>query len=156
MKIEQGDLWQKHQEGHHICIPVNKERKTNGDAVMGAGLANEARLMFPDLPKKLGEFIRQNNRWASGLFCHLPNYRLFLLATKESWRETSKLTTIERSCELLAHAYRNTLRTGTLVSPIRWPIYLPKLGCGCGQLKWPSVQPVMAKYLATDDFVVLI
>lgn len=157
MKIEQGDLWAKHQEGHHICIPVNRERKSGGEAVMGAGLANEARLMFPDLPRRLGEHLRNSGSYNhNGMFLHFPDYRLFLLATKDKWRQPSMLTIIDRSCEMLAHAVRTRLKSGSLVSPVRWPVYLPKLGCGCGQLKWPDVYPTMKKHLDTDDYVVLI
>lgn len=153
MKVEQGDLWEKHQEGHHICIPVNKERKSGGEAVMGAGLANEARLIFPQLPRLLGDALNGRVQWQTGFFMHLPAYRLFLLATKTDWRKPSELAIIDSSCASMAAALKSTKTS--LIAPIRYPVYLPKLGCGCGKLKWPQVAPVISKHL-NDDFVVLI
>ncbi|NBQ70714.1 MAG: hypothetical protein EBU46_18540 [Nitrosomonadaceae bacterium] len=153
MKIEQGDLWQKHQEGYHICIPVNKETKSDLTAVMGAGLANEARLIFPELPKLLGEAIRRDSH-STGLFFRLPAYRLIMLGTKRNWRDPSDLESIRRSCERMAAAIGKP-GANSLIDPAQYPVYLPKLGCGCGKLKWTDVAPVMQRAL-NDNFVVLI
>ena len=54
-----GDLWQFYAVGEVIAIPTNGIVKSNGDAVMGAGLAKDAASRFPDLPKWLGDRLKQ-------------------------------------------------------------------------------------------------
>ena len=157
MLVEAGDLWTKHQEGHSIVIPVNQERKSNGEAIMGAGLAFEAKLMFPRLPQQLGQHLVASQNWRPGFCVYYPDYRLFCLSTKVTWREQAKIETIRRSCELLHSLCARYRPIGgiTPVTTLNGPVYLPKLGCGCGRLKWSEVQPTMAQQLPTDSYVVL-
>jgi hypothetical protein len=52
-----GNIWDHHQDGW-IVVTTNGIIKSNGDAVMGAGIALEAARKFPDLPRQLGDRLR--------------------------------------------------------------------------------------------------
>ena len=56
MKEITGDIWDYHKQGHWIVITTNGTVKSNGEAVMGRGIALQARAKFiqhPDLREKL-------------------------------------------------------------------------------------------------------
>ena len=47
-------------KGDAICITTNGIVKSNGDAVMGAGIALQAAQIYPQLPKKLGSLLKEH------------------------------------------------------------------------------------------------
>lgn len=151
MLIESGDLWVKHQDGHHIVIPINQERKNNGLAVMGSGLAHEAAVQFPQLPFWLGEQLRQVHWHGSRCYWH-EDYRLIMFPTKAKWREPSTLSLIKASCSGLLK----------IVGSLEWNqrttglVYMPKLGCGCGRLNWNEVRPALERELPGPNFIALV
>lgn len=55
-----GNLWDfyRTESDCFIVIPTNGVLKSNGEAVMGAGLAKQAAQRFPTLPQLLGQAIR--------------------------------------------------------------------------------------------------
>ena len=57
MKEVIGDIWDYHDQGHWIVITTNGIVKSNGEAVMGKGIALQAKQRYPDLPKELGQSI---------------------------------------------------------------------------------------------------
>jgi len=135
-----GDIWDYHDQGW-IVIPTNLIVKSNGLAVMGAGLALQAAQRFPSLPRKLGEYLAIGGHSVS----YYPEYRLFCLPTKESWREKSSLSVITDGCSTLVTQARNIEK-----------VFLPKLGCGLGGLDWEDVKPVLERLLPGDKFVVVL
>lgn len=53
-----GDLWDLHDQGFCIGVPTNGDRRRDGRAVMGAGVAFAAVQLFPNLPILLGAKLR--------------------------------------------------------------------------------------------------
>lgn len=59
MKTIKGNIWDYDLFLDHICVTVNLVQY-NGRAVMGAGIALEAKQRFPDIDLVLGEKIKQD------------------------------------------------------------------------------------------------
>jgi len=57
MKEITGDIWDFYEKGFWIVITTNGNVKDNGEAVMGKGIALQARQRYPLLPSMLGKGI---------------------------------------------------------------------------------------------------
>lgn len=141
-----GDIWDYYNQGNWIVIPTNGTVKRNGEAVMGRGLALQAKSRFPQLSFALGRFI---NAYGNVVFVsNLQNrefrsIKLITFPVKNHWKETASLHLIERSCNQLVY-----------VAPQNFLIYLPKVGCGNGRLDWKNVKPILEERL-DDRFIVV-
>ncbi len=149
MKEITGDIWDYHGKGYWIVITTNGTLNTKGEAVMGKGIALQAKQRYPELPSELGKQIKG---------CSLPygeytqgnNLKVFYLykittfPTKHNWWEKADLVLIEESCRQLQSACHGNQDTKYLVRP----------GCGVGQLNWKDVKPILEKYL-DDRFIVV-
>ena len=149
MQQIKGNLWDYHKEGSFIIIPTNGIVTNAGLAVMGAGIAKQAADKYPHLAKQLGSVLK-----AYGNFpFFVPSVKIITFPVKEHWREKGDYQLIRRSCERLVHALETTSRK-TLLG-FDYPIYLPKVGCGNGQLKWERVRPILEEYFEEDKFIVV-
>lgn len=141
-----GDLFEYPADA--VVIPVNWTVKRNGEAVMGAGVAKQAALKWPQIPKALGAAIQCVPKLPTVLY--MPPQKVgypfvVLFPTKLHWRDPSTLAMVEQSADALR----------TMTEQKAWrSVALPRVGCGLGGLSWDDVQPVLAKYL-DDRFVVL-
>jgi hypothetical protein len=129
-----GDIWRCHEAGMTICITTNGVTKADGTAVMGAGIAKQAALKFPSLPRALGRKLRcLGNR-----VYFFPEQNIITFPTKYDWRDNSDLTLIARSCmELMGY-----LDSGTITY-----VALPRPGCSNGKLNWLDVKKVIEPLL---------
>lgn len=163
-----GNIWDFHKEGHYVAVTTNGVTKF-GLAVMGKGIALQAKNRFPDLPKKLGESLH-----ATGNFPHIfPEYQIITLPTKTVWWLRSDIKLIAYSCDFISKALNSPREAWTLRSEIplgclwdsvvqntRLPLVIDKLymtrpGCGNGHLDWETdVKPVI-KNILDDRFVVV-
>src|SRR5712691_6053848 len=134
------DIWQLHEDGAYIVIPTNGSVKRNGECVMGRGLAFQASNRFQNLAQVLGTKIME----AGNVVHAFLEYRLYTFPVKNMWQEDADLGLIERSLQQLVGKAR-------LVN--RYPVALPRVGCGNGRLAWEDVKPVLEKYL-DENFVV--
>jgi len=149
MKELVGDIWDYHRKGHWIVITTNGTLNTKGEAVMGKGIALQAKQKFPGLPSELGKQIKG---------CGLPygeytqgnnlkvfhQYKVITFPVKHNWWEKADLLLIEESSRQLQTACHGNQDVKYLVRP----------GCGNGQLDWKDVKPILEKYL-DDRFVVV-
>jgi len=125
------DLRERNPQQNAVVVTINTCHKKNGDAVMGAGIAKEAAILFPTLPSLLGKCLRDSPN--KHVWYWVEN-NLFLLVTKLDWRYPSNM---------------NLLRTSlTAMSNIILPndnlnILMPKIGCGLGGLNWNEVKPLI-------------
>jgi len=71
--------------------------------------------------------------------------RILCFATKEKWRNPSKMEWIERGLQEFVAKYKEWGITS---------IAFPKLGCSNGGLDWNKVRPLMEKYLGDLDIPV--
>ena len=136
-----GDIWDFHEQGHLVCITTNGFVKKNGECVMGAGVAKQAKVKFPDLPARVGEDLRL---MGNGLNFY-GDIKLIMFPVKHNWYEQADIELIKQSCEQLIQLmdFKNIKK-----------VYLPKPGCGNGKLRWPEVKKVIEPLL--DDRVIII
>lgn len=139
MKESTGNLWNYHEAGFWIAITTNGVVKRDGSAVMGRGVALQARHRFPRLAYELGTQIQQSGNRVFAF----PQYRLYTLPVKHQWWEKADVDLIIASCHQLA----------VLVPPDQ-VVYLVRPGCGNGGLAWEAVRPAIADIL-DDRFVVV-
>lgn len=134
------DLYNKDKEAF-ICITTNGVVKKNGENVMGAGVAKEAKEKFNGLSTMLGSLIKKKG---NNVFM-LTEQRLFSFPTKHNWFENSDLQLIKKSAEHLM----------LYLKEFNIPrVYLPRPGCGNGKLKWKDVKPIIENIL--DDRVLIV
>lgn len=130
LRYKSGDIWQTSCKW--IVVPVNCM------GVMGAGLAKQAEKLFPVQSK--------NYKLAcSECVVHPGNFvyeePLIFLPTKKHWRNPSQLGWVREGLEALR---------GSVVcqeQPYE-SIAIPALGCGLGGLAWPTVRPLIAKFMS--------
>lgn len=151
----EGNIWD--YTGKYIVIPINLEVKKNGENIMGAGLALEAKNKFPNFPKMVGNSIKakQFNETRRVNYYNLSDmdngynfyYNGVAFPTKYKPQYTSCLNLILWGAKQLAHDFGET----------NFKCYLPRLGCGVktGQLDWSTqVKPILANIL-NDNFIVV-
>ncbi len=151
MKEITGNIWNFHGKGNWIVITTNGNVKTNGEAVMGKGIALQAKQRYPELPTELGLLLREESPFWVFPF---SKYKLFTFPTKHNWWEKSDVELIRQSVVRL-----EALSSFFSISPYTelndvFPLYLVRLGCSNGQLDWEDVKPVLEKYL-DDRFIVV-
>ena len=146
MKEVKGNIWHFYETGAYIVIPTNGFIKKNGEAVMGRGLALQAKNKFPNLSKELGIILKERGNHVNVF----DNYRLFTFPVKHNFYERAELELIRRSCfELITHIEYKIIHG---IEP-KFPIYLSRVGCGNGKLDWKDVEPILDKSL-DDRFVI--
>jgi hypothetical protein len=129
-----GDLWTFHAQGEWIAIPTNGIVNRYGNAVMGAGLAKDAATRYPDLPRLLGQELRRSGNRPYAFL----NPRVLTVPTKHSWQQPSDLQLIIDSMKAVVQMIEQHDMNR---------VYLPRLGCGLGQLSWLDVRPAIAPYV---------
>jgi hypothetical protein len=174
MKIIRGNIFYPHTyypktftTPDAICISTNGYTRADGQNVMGRGLAAQAAKLFPKLPKLLGSAIQKagNNVHCFDLCRADFPFNLLAFPVKPAkdafngqnivahmagrylvgenipgWACKAQLSIIKRSCKQLL----------TLVEGKKWEtIVIPRVGCGAGELTWPTVRPILDKLL--DD-----
>ena len=141
MRCVKGNLWDFHLVGP-VCITTNGIIKKNGELVMGAGIALQAKQRFPEVPRKLADAVKiYGNRTM-----YLTQERMFSFPTKHDWRDPSDIDLIAESALQLIG-----LTNGCKFSSV----FLPKPGCANGQLSWSKVNVVIGAIL-DDRFTVVI
>ena len=124
-----------------IVIPTNMSRRTNGDGIMGAGLALQARERFAaeHLERELGAALRRS-ALPSVLVAAAPErgipYDIIAFHTKHDPREPASLDLIGEQARAL----------GTLRAQRGYDaILMPRVGAGLGQQDWSAVKAIIAK-----------
>ena len=123
-----GNLWMFPAD--YRIITTNGTVKKNGESVMGAGCAAEAKRKYPHLAKDLGEMVSVagNRVWT------FPNYGLISFPVKHNWWERADPELISASVYSLSCMAVNSLSSATFV--------MPRPGCGNGKLSWDDVRPL--------------
>ena len=135
---ECGDFWTIPADLR--CITTNGALRRSGNAVMGKGIALEARKRYHDIEAILGSFI---NKYGNHVF--LLGYNLISFPTKHHWKQDSDIQLIRRSArELVCLLKDNSARRVLLTRP----------GCGNGNLKWSDVKVAIQDILVDNKFIV--
>jgi hypothetical protein len=145
-----------------ICIPTNNYVNSDGENVMGKGIALQAKSHFPSLPKDIGTALKFGpttyivkdikgtkivtfptkpqhcfvNRMKSNIVAHVRkkyNYK----DKVPGYYAKSNLSMIEQSAYAIEH----------LAKILNWrTIIIPKVGCGAGELDWEEdIKPLFKR-----------
>jgi len=132
------------QECDAICITTNGIIKKNGEAVMGAGIALQAKIKYPQLPKLLAERIKQKGNHVYSFDIEGEERTVVTFPTKHHWKENSDMELIKRSL----------LQLVWLANENKWgKVCLPRPGCSHGKLSWLEVKRYVEKL--DDRFIVV-
>ena len=141
-----------------ICIPTNLGWSKDGRNIMGAGLARQAALLYPDLPSLYGRFCldcsmgKDCGPYAPHIFQFTGHNRwLICVATKAldkeqpwmSWNQKSSLSLVRESVTKLVDHCKNFLG----------PVLVVPFGCGCGGLSEDDVLPLMDEHLGGQTLI---
>lgn len=136
IRMVKGDILES--EAPIIVIPVNCK------GVMGKGLALQAKQKWPRMFESYKSFCEgacpsyPEGLEPGGVVCiqHEPNKYIACLATKDDWRNPSKLEWVETGLKQL-------VIMSMQVNLSR--IAIPKIGCGLGGLDWCDVKEKVIK-----------
>jgi len=162
MKEIIGDIWDYWETGYPICITINGFVKRNGEAMMGRGVALQAKQRFPHLPQLLGTRIRQHG-WQRVTYWG-PGLRLITFPVKRDWSYSDGTNVVQHlqhkfpcgsrvpgwalkaELQIIEESLRrlDKLRKRELGAHI--DIVLPRPGCGAGELEWQDVFLSCAAY----------
>jgi hypothetical protein len=158
MRTIEGDIWQIHKLNKHnvwVCITTNGVVKSNGELVMGRGIAKECADMYPELPKLIGNWVTK----IGNVPACLTEYGIITIPTKEHWRDKSSMDLINISCRhiasMIAGYYINKAQ-GEDIEGLARPVYFPPPGCGNGGLTLDEVRPILYKYFNDSRFTLVI
>lgn len=143
---EFGDFWEI--QGDARCITTNGALRTNGYAVMGKGIALQAKKRYPKIEATLGRLIQKY-----GNHVYYLGHRLISFPTKNHWmEEKSDLNLIKRSATELVALLRGDV---PIKSKSNRRILLTRPGCGNGNLEWSEVRPVIQAILSDNEFIIV-
>ena len=131
-----------------VCITTNGIVDKNGNAVMGKGIALQAKNLF-HCETLLGKYLKQYGNRCFNLGQYKRDkeiFTLFSFPTKHNWKDNSDINLICKSAEELVEMCKKFNIT---------KCYLPLVGCGAGNLSWPVVEPWLSNILYDDIFVVV-
>lgn len=148
MLEERGNAWAMPCDA--LCITTNGDLNRYGHAVMGRGIAFEAKQKIPGIARLLGDAIyaggnRVHHLWIPDeMFVGIRPRAIVSFPVKRHWHEMADLALIAQSAfQLLA----------LVDGGIGWKrILLPRPGCGNGGLRWVDVKPLIEQIL-DDRFV---
>lgn len=155
MQEVNGDIWSYAKEKDAvICITTNGIVNLANRLIMGKGIALQAAYGRPDLPIVLGRHVMKNgnvpklveyNDVGPVIYDYNKGAKLLSFPTKNHWRDDSDLTLIEQSAII-----------GQRIADARPELtfYLPRPGCGNGNLRWEDVRVVIEPILS-DSFIIV-
>lgn len=160
MLEEKGNLWNKYEEGKTICIPTNGYITRKGRAAMGRGLAAQALERFPEIDLELARALTLYGNVVQEI---APNIIAFPIKPGKGVCSFGRSNVVSH----LRHKYnpgylvpgyamkadleliRQSLYALWLFAHYREinpKIYIPRVGCGAGELSWENVRPLCAQY----------
>lgn len=111
----------------------------NTVGVMGKGIANDFRRLYPDMFARYRAFCTTGQFSVGQLYLYRTSHKWVLnFPTKKHWRSPSQLAWIEQGLVRFLETYSQYGITSAA---------FPQLGTGNGGLDWNDVRPVMEKYL---------
>lgn len=140
-----GNLWDFHNSGNWVVITTNGTLNNQGQLVMGRGIALEAKIRYPNLPKRVAYHLKVsgNTVYADA------EYRIFTFPVKHNWWEKADLDLIEKSTQQLVEKLDNWFWTDVKT------VYLTRPGCYNGRRDWESeVKPILLKYMDDRFYIV--
>jgi hypothetical protein len=142
MLEEKGDLFSSDNEV--IVIPTNGEINNKRCLLMDSGIAELAKIKWPELPKSLG---RQVDKFGNYAFAHKTDDGTIIISLPIKNRSYNK-----PDVQMIASGCRRIVETADQHDFQK--IYMPRPGCGKDELSWDEVKPHIADVL-DDRFVII-
>ncbi len=146
MKEFKGNIWEFPADV--LLIHTNGFVKNNGCAVMGAGIAKQAKDKYPGLDKHLGakltEFGSKIHRLLRNGDCEIWSF-----PTKDFWYNPSSLEIIRASAHNLASIIHQEQMENYIFA-------MTRPGCGNGKLNWEDVKPILEEEFAGLDNIYIV
>lgn len=140
-----GNIWDIAKLNDNICITTNGTIKKNGEAVMGRGIALQAKQKYPILPSKLGKLLMNFGNQVYYLYNIETNgtlfKNLFSFPVKHNWWEKADIELIKHSLKEIIVIFNRGM------SNKDERFLIPRPGCGNGGLNWKDVKPELQKVL---------
>lgn len=184
--MEEGNIWDYYnndannnekEDRNYIICPTNIGWNNKKENVMGAGIAKEVKIKFPEVPLRLGYFYRllyyakslmnEYEKSEDISFCYFHKLlfykNIIFLPTKElnkdkpwlSWKNNSSLDLIEEGISNLKKLFdHESFKYNNKDHKVQ--CIIPMIGCGCGKLDSQDVIKILEKYLRDDDRFILI
>ena len=130
MKERDGDIWKAIAD--YYVITTDGDVRKDGAAVMGRGVALQAKKRFSGIEYTLGRGIQLRGNHVKLIG------RLITFPVKHHWRQKADLELIKRSANELRNLINDLNVRNMFALPLR--IALPRPGCGNGGLDWKSVK----------------
>ena len=127
MKEVHGNLWDTLADA--IVITTNGATRKDGAAIMGRGVALQAKQRYPGIEYVLGRLIRENGNHVNMIVHNIP--RVISFPVKDHWRQRADLKLINQSAAELVQL----VNLGSSLSYDLQTIVLPRPGCGNGKLR---------------------
>ena len=132
MKI---NIWDIPDEDGVKAITTNGVVNDRGKLIMGAGIAKQAAIRYPDLSLILGGLVSIHGN----IPFYIAEYNVISYPTKYNWRNTSSLRLIEQSAYLLLKRIEEEELEH---------VFLPRPGCSLGGKDWegevkPLLEPIL-------------
>ncbi|KKN69263.1 hypothetical protein LCGC14_0442580 [marine sediment metagenome] len=145
MKEVNSNLWDSNAD--IIVITTNGATRKDGAAIMGRGVALQAKQRYPGIEHVLGRLIRENGNHVSLITGNIP--KIVSFPVKHHWRERADLKLINQSViELVQLVDR-----GTSFFQKYLTVALPRPGCGNGRLRWEEVRSII-RLILDDRFTI--
>lgn len=149
MKIIKKNIWLSELYSS-ICIPTNGVIKKDGNSTWGAGIAKQAAIRWPKLPKIHANFLKEKGHsvgYIANIFLNEKIIKLFTFPTKFHWKDKSDIKLIERSANQLVDISQQDEYKNEYFA-------IPAPGCGCGGLEYSEIFPKLEKILIGNRFIV--
>jgi hypothetical protein len=143
-----GDIWEYPSDW--LCVTTNGNVRNDGAAVMGRGIALEAKRRYPKLPHILAERILEGGNHVHPLGS-FGGKLIFSFPTKNDWRDRSNLTLIQMSVRELLYYHNSAKKLFGHDYPV---VAMTRPGCGNGGMNWPDVKAAIGPLLS-DKFVIV-
>ncbi len=139
MKEVYGEFWD--YPADYRLITTNGAVRKDGAAVMGRGVALQAKQRYPGIEFQLGSRLRQEGNSVHALGVE----HLFSFPVKYYWNQKADLLLIAESARQLA----------AIAEVFSAKIFLlPRPGCGNGGLEWNTVKDVIQSILPDNVHVI--
>lgn len=136
MQLIQANIWEYADKLDYVCITTNSIVKQNGELVMGAGNALQAKQRVPTLPLDFGDQIKSKNLQGKFYGLLLSHEKYLAFQTKLHYQDESPLDVVSKSVaalERLANKYPDKT------------FGLPFPGISNGRLSAKVVYPMLLK-----------
>jgi hypothetical protein len=170
VKEAKGNIWDL-AKGHIVVITTNGFVKSNGECVMGKGIAAQAKEKYPGISSKIGSLIDTYNNRVFKLGKYEPYLNIWTMPVKptrvkyEGGKPESlivrhmisqfKIGDVIPGWACIADKNiiiesAKQIQEFALALPKETCVYLPRPGCGAGELLWSDIKPIIYKILGNN------